>query len=128
MGVLDDTSAGDLARELTDEGVQKCVAAHEQWFQELFDGSKLCLVSPTLRTRDTCRHTLGNAIILPRVEVVEGFYNTAASGRVRCGAHRKSPLTLTGTAHFLRRGWHLDESYGRQNRLRNISQLPRKHT
>ena len=91
----------DLARTLTEEGVEKCWRAHEQLGKEggFFPGfpdpekcqtfPKICLVSPTIRTRDTARHVLNGKPAagshteddtLPKnceLREVDAFYNYA---------------------------------------------------
>ena len=72
----------DLARVLTEAGITKCKRASEQLFggwlasRGVSSEVKLCLVSPTIRTRDTARHVLGKSVVM---RDIERFYNPEAN-------------------------------------------------
>lgn len=116
----------DLARVLTAEGVEKCRRAGE----ELFGGAggpdgapgwlgargvpsavKLCLISPTLRTRDTARHVLGDGAGSASVREIQSFYNTDAHTQGTAINRATGKLSYASLQGYLDEGEDTREEY-----------------
>lgn len=122
----------DLARVLTAEGVDKCRRAGEELFgsasgsgkaqgwldmQGVSSTIKLCLISPTLRTRDTARHVLGDSVGSVTVREIQSFYNTDAHKQGTAINRATSKLSYASLQGYLNEGEDTKEEYLRFGEL-----------